>query len=99
MKPGIRPWLLLGGVVALTFLILGLSGGEIHRQAPPLPGRVVTERGRLVATKERILDGQEVWQGMGGQQIGSTWGHGACQAPDWSSSAGCAPGESGTRDP
>ena len=35
-------------------------------------------------TKEQILDGQQVWQSTGGQQLGSIWGHGAYQAPDWS---------------
>ena len=31
-----------------------------------------------------ILTGQQVWQSTGGQQLGSIWGHGAYQAPDWS---------------
>jgi nitric oxide reductase subunit B len=35
-------------------------------------------------TKDSILDGQQVWQSTGGQQLGSIWGHGAYQAPDWS---------------
>ena len=33
----------------------------------------------------RILkDGQNVWQSLGGQELGTVWGHGAYQAPDWS---------------
>ena len=35
-------------------------------------------------TKDDILRGQQVWQSIGGQQVGSIWGHGAYQAPDWS---------------
>ncbi|MBX6311728.1 MAG: nitric-oxide reductase large subunit, partial [Isosphaeraceae bacterium] len=31
-----------------------------------------------------IRDGQNVWQSMGGQEVGSVWGHGAYVAPDWS---------------
>ncbi|OFY59462.1 MAG: nitric oxide reductase large subunit, partial [Bacteroidetes bacterium GWF2_41_9] len=31
-----------------------------------------------------IKDGQNVWQSLGGQEIGTVWGHGAYQAPDWS---------------
>ncbi len=79
-----RLWFVLAAVVGVGFLLLGFGGAEIYRQAPPLPERVVTESGRELMTRERILDGQQVWQGIGGQQIGSIWGHGAYLAPDWS---------------
>jgi nitric oxide reductase subunit B len=77
-------WAALGAVLLGTFLLLGLFGREIYRQAPPLPERVLTEDGRELATVESILDGQQAWQSLGGQQVGSIWGHGAYQAPDWS---------------
>ncbi len=77
-------WIALAAVVVISFSILGWFGREIYRQAPPLPGRVVSAQGELVYTKQDILDGQNVWQSMGGQQIGSIWGHGAYLAPDWS---------------
>jgi nitric oxide reductase subunit B len=32
---------------------------------------------------DAILRGQGVWQAMGGQEVGSVWGHGAYVAPDW----------------
>jgi nitric oxide reductase subunit B len=32
---------------------------------------------------EQIGDGQNVWQAMGGMQVGSIWGHGSYVAPDW----------------
>src|SRR5690606_3006732 len=32
---------------------------------------------------DSILDGQTAWQSVGGMQLGSIWGHGAYQAPDW----------------
>ncbi|MCC7012966.1 MAG: nitric-oxide reductase large subunit [Planctomycetes bacterium] len=79
-----RLWLVLALVVGLGFLLLGFGGREIYRQAPPLPEHVVTESGRELMTRAKILDGQNVWQSIGGQQIGSVWGHGAYQAPDWS---------------
>jgi nitric oxide reductase subunit B len=78
-----RLWLALAAVVGTGFLLLGFGGAEIYRQAPPLPERVVSDSGELLMTRESILDGQQVWQGIGGQQIGSIWGHGAYQAPDW----------------
>ncbi|MFN2427721.1 MAG: nitric-oxide reductase large subunit [Candidatus Binatia bacterium] len=77
-------WAGLVSVVGGGFLILGFFGREIYRQAPPIPTSVVTESGRTLMTGEQILDGQQVWQSIGGQQIGSIWGHGAYQAPDWS---------------
>lgn len=30
-----------------------------------------------------IKDGQNVWQSIGGQTVGSIWGHGAYIVPDW----------------
>ena len=50
---------------------------------PPVPDRVVTEDGTEVFTGQDIKDGQNVWQSMGGQELGSIWGHGAYVAPDW----------------
>ena len=77
-----RLWALLIVVVTAAFALLGFFGGEIYRQAPPIPARVVTDDGATLTTGERILDGQQVWQSIGGQQVGSIWGHGAYQAPD-----------------
>ena len=34
-------------------------------------------------TQDDILDGQTAWQSVGGMQLGSLFGHGAYQAPDW----------------
>jgi len=79
-----RSWLVLGAVVVGTFALLGFFGREVYRQAPPLPAEVVTSDGTVLMTRDDILDGQQVWQGIGGQQVGSIWGHGAYQAPDWS---------------
>ncbi len=79
-----RLWIVLGMVLIGTFTILGLFGREVYRQAPPIPDRVVTESGTLLMTRDDILHGQRVWQHMGGQEVGSIWGHGAYQAPDWS---------------
>jgi len=79
-----RLWILLGGVLLGAFSILGFFGREVYRQAPPIPARVTTTDGRLLFDKEDILLGQQVWQSIGGQQVGTIWGHGAYQAPDWS---------------
>lgn len=76
-------WWVLVGVLVVTFTILGFFGREIYRQAPPLYSSLNSENGGVIYTKDDILDGQVIWQSIGGQQIGSIWGHGAYQAPDW----------------
>jgi nitric oxide reductase subunit B len=77
-------WLVLAIAVVGAFGVLGWYGREVYRQAPPIPERVVTASGTELMTRDDILTGQQVWQSIGGQQIGSIWGHGAYQAPDWS---------------
>ncbi|HEY8514540.1 MAG TPA: nitric-oxide reductase large subunit [Candidatus Binatia bacterium] len=84
MKNLKRYWLVLAATVLGTFLVLGFFGREVYRQAPPIPERVLSETGEVLMTRDDILDGQQVWQSVGGQQVGSIWGHGAYQAPDWS---------------
>ena len=77
-------WIGFTVVVVVSFAVLGFFGREIYRQAPPIPERVITTSGKVLFTKQDIQDGQNVWQSIGGQELGTIWGHGAYQAPDWS---------------
>ncbi len=79
-----RLWIALIVVIVASFSVLGYFGMEIYRQAPPIPGRVVSASGQTLYTATDIHEGQNVWQSMGGQESGSIWGHGAYVAPDWS---------------
>src|SRR3954452_5690226 len=79
-----RLWILFGLTLFVAFFILGFFGREVYRQAPPIPSSVRTADGTVLFTEDDILTGQQVWQSTGGQQLGSIWGHGAYQAPDWS---------------
>ena len=76
-------WLILGAVCLLSFGVLGFIGAEIFRQAPPIPNQVLTTDGKVLIAPEQISDGQNVWQSMGGMEVGSIWGHGSYVAPDW----------------
>lgn len=76
-------WWLLIAILIVTFSALGYFGREVYRHAPPIPGQVVADDGRILMTHDSILDGQTAWQSVGGMQLGSIWGHGAYQAPDW----------------
>ena len=77
-------WWGLAALLASTFAVLLWMGGEIHRQQPPMPAKVVSVDGTVVYTRADMETGREVWQSIGGQQLGSIWGHGALVAPDWS---------------
>ncbi|QQS52753.1 MAG: nitric-oxide reductase large subunit [Bacteroidota bacterium] len=70
-------------VMVISFGILGYYGREIYREAPPIPEKVVDSEGNLLFTGQNIKDGQNIWQSIGGQEVGTVWGHGAYQAPDW----------------
>ncbi|MCP4410970.1 MAG: nitric-oxide reductase large subunit [Gammaproteobacteria bacterium] len=76
-------WWTLIGVLVITFSLLGYFGSEVYREAPPIADKFKSATGKVVTTKEQILDGQTAWQSVGGMQLGSIWGHGAYQAPDW----------------
>lgn len=78
-----KHWFALLAVVTFTFGLLGYFGTEVYRQAPPIPEQVVSAAGETLFSKDDILDGQTAWQSVGGMQLGSIWGHGAYQAPDW----------------
>ena len=77
-------WLGLAMLLLASFSVLLWVGKEVHQQAPPLPDAVVTPSGATLYTRADIDQGREVWQSIGGQQLGSIWGHGALVAPDWS---------------
>ena len=78
-----RLWISLSLVMIISFAILGYYGGRIFQVMPSIPDRVVTEDGTELFTAQDIKDRQNVWQSIGGQEVGSIWGHGAYVAPDW----------------
>ncbi len=77
-------WFGFMAVMTISFAVLIYYGREIYRQAPPIPEKVITADGKVLFTGQDIKDGQNVWQSLGGQEMGTVWGHGAYQAPDWS---------------
>ncbi len=83
MSPYKKLWIAFGAVMIFSFAVLGYYGREIYRQAPPIPTEVIDSAGNVLFTGEDIRDGQNVWQSMGGHNVGSIWGHGSYVAPDW----------------
>lgn len=76
-------WIALSLVVGISFAVLLFFGNQIYQKAPPVPDQVVDESGNVLFAGSSIKDGQNVWQSMGGQEVGTVWGHGAYVAPDW----------------
>jgi nitric oxide reductase subunit B len=76
-------WLGFAVVMIASFFVLSWIGVRIYQEAPPLISKVVTSDGRTVIDQGEISAGQNVWQSLGGMEVGSVWGHGSYVAPDW----------------
>ncbi len=78
-----RQWIAFAVVFLGSFAVLGWAGTRVYQQAPPIPDSVVTTDGQVIIGPGEISAGQNVWQSMGGMEMGSIWGHGSYVAPDW----------------
>ena len=83
MKEYKKLWILLAIILVGSFTVLGYFGKEVYHERPPIPAQFVSETGEVVYTYEDIMQGQSAWQSIGGMSVGTVWGHGAYQAPDW----------------
>ena len=79
-----RLWIAVGVVTVCSFSVLLWAGARTAQEAPPIPLVVRSDDGQTVTTAAEIEAGQNVWQAMGGMELGSVWGHGSYVAPDWS---------------
>src|ERR1043165_9525057 len=78
-----RLWIGFTLVMVLSFLVLGWIGTRIYQEMPPIPAKVVTTNGTVLVAQGEIGAGQNVWQSLGGMQVGSVCGQGSYVAPDW----------------
>ena len=79
-----RLWLAFAAVLVVSFAVLGWIGTRIYQEMPPLPDpRRDHGRHSVIVDAGDIGRGQNVWQSMGGMEVGSIWGHGSYVAPDW----------------
>jgi len=79
-----RLWLFFALVMILSFAVLGWIGTRIYQESPPMPQQVLATDGTVVIDAGEVQAGQNVWQTLGGMEVGSIWGHGSYVAPDWS---------------
>ena len=78
-------WIAFISVVVLSFAVLIWVGTEVYQKQPPIPEKVlVKDTNEVFYTIEDIQIGQNVWESIGGMEVGSIWGHGSYVAPDWS---------------
>jgi nitric oxide reductase subunit B len=78
-----RLWIHFTLVMFFSFLVLGWIGVRIDREKPPIPLQVKAPDGTVLIDRGQIEAGQNVWQSLGGMEVGSIWGHGSYVAPDW----------------
>ncbi len=72
-------FVLIAGFSTLIFM-----GHQTSTQAPPIPDRVLDSGGNTLFTGNDILAGQGVFQKYGLMDVGSVFGHGAYNGPDFS---------------
>lgn len=77
-------WIAFTSVVVISFIVLIWIGTEVYQKQPPIPETVIVKgTNEVFYTKEDIQIGQNVWESIGGMEVGSIWGHGSYVAPDW----------------
>ena len=76
-------WISFAVVLVVSFSVLGWIGTKIYQEMPPIPDQVIATDGTVVIPSGDIGRGQNVWQALGGMEVGSIWGHGSYVAPDW----------------
>src|SRR5690242_15119641 len=76
-------WISFAIVFFGSFAVLGWIGTRIYQEMPPIPSRVIDSDGKVMLAEGEIERGQNVWQTLGGMEVGSVWGHGSYVAPDW----------------
>jgi nitric oxide reductase subunit B len=70
-------------VVLFGFFVLGLLAYRTYQAKPPIPQRVVDERGHVLYTARDVSKGQQVFLHNGLMEYGSVFGHGAYLGPDF----------------
>ena len=78
-----RLWVAFALVMIVSFAVLSWVGTRIYQQMPPMPDKVVTTDGTTVVAEGDVAVGQNVWQTLGGMEVGSVWSHRSYVAPDW----------------
>lgn len=71
-------------ILIAGFSVLIVLSVRAYKFAPPIPGKVASESGDVLFTKDDILGGQQVFLKYALMENGTIWGHGAYLGPDFS---------------
>lgn len=84
----LSPWWKRGLVFILIVefvVLIWVTLGSYYRETlPPIPGKVIDSKGKVVFDKTDIETGQQLFLKKGLMNNGSVWGHGAYLGPDFS---------------
>lgn len=83
---GLSPWWKHAAIMIMIFgfTVLIFLAVRTHKDAPPIPGKVIGPSGQTIFTREDILAGQAVFLKYALMENGTIWGHGAYLGPDFS---------------
>ena len=77
-------WLQAVAIVFLFgFFVLGLLAYRTFTGEPPIPERVVDNEGRVLFSRNDVVEGQQIFLRNGLMEYGSIFGHGAYLGPDF----------------
>ncbi|HEY1062026.1 MAG TPA: cbb3-type cytochrome c oxidase subunit I [Daejeonella sp.] len=79
-------WLPLLIIFIVSICGVAMIGIHTYTEAPPIPN-YVTEKGKVIISKEDILKGQAVFQEYALMEYGSMFGDGANRGPDYTAEA------------
>jgi len=65
------------------FSIMGYLALRVYEDHAPVPGKVVSQTGDLIFTRDDIHQGQQAFLTYGWMEYGSVYGHGAYLGPDF----------------
>ena len=81
----LKTYFLVAIVGAIVVALIGYY--YTAKDLPPYPEKVISEEGKILTGKDRIMAGQQVWQKYGLMDLGSVWGHGTYRGPDFTAQA------------
>lgn len=89
MNKGVSPGLKILFILSLfgASLVAAIVGLMTFEDAPPYPEKAVSSQGKIITTKDRILNGQSTFQEYGLMDLGSVWGNGTYRGADFTAEA------------
>ena len=82
-----KVYIVLGVMFLIAFGVLLYFGSIINRDTAPIPEKIVDTSGKVIASKDDIIEGQEIFVKSGLKSYGSVLGNGSYLGPDFTTMA------------